>query len=79
VLGRPCSSAAALARVNLQYSMQVIAGARASFLEGVNWAYAAGAVSIVFGAVLVAALLPTKQREIDLLAEYRSEDALPVA
>ncbi len=73
-LERSYSSAAALAQANPQYAKQIVAGARASFLSGANWAYAAGAVSIVLGAVVVATLFPTHRHEIELLARYRNED-----
>jgi len=75
VLERSYSSAAALARANPHYSDLIVAGARASFLNGANWAYAAGALAIVVGAVLVAACFPSKRQEIDLLAQYGREDA----
>ena len=73
-LERSFSSAAALAASHPTYATQIVAGARASFLSGANWAYAAGAVSIVAGAVLVTLGFPSRDRELDLLAAYRRED-----
>jgi EmrB/QacA subfamily drug resistance transporter len=73
-LERSYSSAAALAQANPQHAKQIVAGARASFLSGANWAYAAGAVSIVLGAVVVSTLFPSHRHEVELLARYRNED-----
>lgn len=75
VLERSYSSAAALAKANPHYADQIITGARASFLNGANWAYAAGALAIVVGAVLVAACFPSRRTELALLAQYRQEDS----
>ena len=41
-----------------QYANEIIAGAKSSFLQGDEWAYAAGIVAIVLGAALVFFLLP---------------------
>lgn len=73
-LERSYSSAAALARTQPAYAAQIIRGARASFLSGANWAYAAGALAIAGGAVLVATCFPAHDREIELLRSYRQED-----
>jgi MFS transporter, DHA2 family, multidrug resistance protein len=75
VLERSYSSAAALAKANPQYADQIVTGARASFLNGANWAYAVGALAIVMGAVLVAAYFPSRRTELELLAQYRQEDS----
>lgn len=73
-LERSFSSASALAATEPAYAKQIVAGAKASFLSGANWAYAAGAIAIVAGAVLVATCFPGKHRELELLASYRRED-----
>ena len=73
-LERSYSSAAALARTDPAASAQIVRGARASFLSGANWAYAAGALSIVLGAVIVASCFPSRRREVELLAGYRRAD-----
>ena len=75
-LERSYSSAAALARSQPAHAAQIIAGARASFLSGANWAYAAGALSIVAGALLVALCFPRHRRELELLADYRRIDTV---
>ncbi len=75
-LERSFSSAEALARSRPSDAAQIIDGARASFLSGANWAYAAGAIAIVLGAVLVATCFPTHDREIALLEAYRRADSV---
>jgi MFS transporter, DHA2 family, multidrug resistance protein len=55
-----------------QYSEKIIAGARAAFLNGDQWAYTAGLIAILLGAALVYLLFPAKDREVELLASYGS-------
>jgi MFS transporter, DHA2 family, multidrug resistance protein len=74
-LQKSFGSAADIAEQHPQYSDQIIAGARSSFLDGADWAYTAGIVAIVLGAVLVFFMFPRKQREEELLASYAAEDA----
>jgi MFS transporter, DHA2 family, multidrug resistance protein len=57
-----------------QYSDQIIAAAKSSFLHGDQWAYSAGLVAVVIGAVLVFFLFPKRQEEQELLARYHRED-----
>ena len=54
-----------------QYSQQIIAGAKTSFLDGADWAYTAGIVAIVLGAVLVFVMFPRRDEERRLLAQYQ--------
>jgi MFS transporter, DHA2 family, multidrug resistance protein len=68
------SSAAAIAERYPQYSAQIIAGARSSFLSGADWAYTAGIIAIVVGGAIVFFLLPKREQELQLLATYRAED-----
>jgi EmrB/QacA subfamily drug resistance transporter len=62
-------------------SMQdnVIAGAKTAFLHGDQWAYTAGVVAILVGAVLVFFCFPKKQEEERLLAAYHAEDTASAA
>jgi MFS transporter, DHA2 family, multidrug resistance protein len=53
----------------------IIAGAKTAFLHGDQWAYAAGIVAILLGAVLVFFVFPRKQEEEELLERYHAEDA----
>jgi DHA2 family multidrug resistance protein-like MFS transporter len=55
---------------------QIIAGAKSAFLHGDQWAYTAGIVAILLGAVLVFFVFPRKQEEEQLLARYQAEDAV---
>jgi hypothetical protein len=57
-----------------QYSDQIIAAAKSSFLHGDKWAYSAGLVAVVIGAVLVFFRFPKRQEEEELLARYHRED-----
>jgi MFS family permease len=53
---------------------QIIAGAKTAFLQGDQWAYTAGLVAILLGAVLVFFCFPKKQEEDELLARFHAED-----
>jgi MFS transporter, DHA2 family, multidrug resistance protein len=57
-----------------QYASQITAAAKASFLQGDQWAYTAGIVAILLGAALVYFLFPNKQQEEQLLARYHAQD-----
>jgi DHA2 family multidrug resistance protein-like MFS transporter len=53
----------------------IVAGAKTSFLQGDEWAYLAGIIAVVIGAVLVFFLFPKNAEERRMLAEYATEDA----
>jgi hypothetical protein len=55
----------------------IIAGAKTAFLQGDQWAYTAGVVAILVGAVLVFFCFPKKEPEEELLAQYQREDEGP--
>ena len=74
-LTKSFSSAADTASQYPQYSDQIIAAARAAFLQGDEWAYAAGIVAIVLGAALVWLRFPRREDELRLLASYEAADA----
>ena len=76
---RSYASAAAVAQQYPAHAPQIISAARRSFLTGSNWAYLAGCVAIVVGAVVVGAYFPTKDDEARLLTEYAATDATPEA
>jgi hypothetical protein len=78
-LTKSFASAANTAEQYPQYSQQIIEGARASFVQGQHWAYLAGAVAVVLGAVLVATRFPGADEERELLASYHREDAAAAA
>jgi MFS family permease len=73
-LTKSFSSAAAIAERYPQYSTQIIQGAKSSFLSGADWAYTAGIIAIVVGAVIVFFLFPKREQELQLLAAYHAED-----
>jgi predicted MFS family arabinose efflux permease len=52
----------------------IIAAAKSSFLDGDQWAYAAGLVSVLVGAALVFFVFPRREREDALRASYHAED-----
>src|SRR3954470_13518642 len=54
---------------------QIIAGAKAAFLQGDQWAYTAGIVAVLLGAALVFFMFPRRAEERRLLAQYQAQDA----
>jgi DHA2 family multidrug resistance protein-like MFS transporter len=54
---------------------QIVAAAKTSFLKGDQWAYTAGVVAVLLGAVLVYFKFPRLEDEKRLLASYAAEDA----
>ena len=62
-----------------QYATQITAAAKQAFLDGDQWAYTAGLVAVLLGAVLVFFMFPKRDAEQQLLAAYAAEDADPVA
>jgi MFS transporter, DHA2 family, multidrug resistance protein len=58
-----------------QYASQITAAAKSSFLDGADWAYTAGIVAILLGAVVVFFFFPKREEEERLLAAYQVEDA----
>jgi EmrB/QacA subfamily drug resistance transporter len=73
-LTKSFSSAADTAAQYPQYSDQIVAAAKASFLQGDEWAYAAGIVAILLGAALVFFRFPKRDEEQALLERYQAED-----
>jgi DHA2 family multidrug resistance protein-like MFS transporter len=73
-LTKSFSSAADTAQRYPEFQNQIVAGAKSSFLQGDEWAYIAGIVAILLGALLIFFLFPTREREEELLEQYHSED-----
>jgi MFS family permease len=73
-LTKSFASATQTAQQYPQYASQITAAAKASFLQGDQWAYTAGIVAILLGAALVWFLFPRKQQEERLLAQYHAQD-----
>jgi DHA2 family multidrug resistance protein-like MFS transporter len=74
-LTKSFSGAADLASQYPAYSDQIIAAAKSSFLQGDEWAYAAGIVAVLLGAALVFFRFPGRDEEQALLEHYAAEDA----
>jgi EmrB/QacA subfamily drug resistance transporter len=58
-----------------QYASGITAAARASFLQGDQWAYLAGIVAVLLGGLLVFVFFPKRAEEEALLAQFQREDA----
>jgi hypothetical protein len=69
------ASAENIAATQPQDAEAIIAAAKSSFLDGDQWAYGAGLVSVLIGAALVFTLFPKHDDERRLLAEYHAEDS----
>jgi hypothetical protein len=74
-LTKSFAGAEAIAQQYPQYASEITAGAKASFLDGADWAYTAGIVAVLLGAAVVFFLFPRKAEEEELLARYNREDA----
>jgi len=57
-----------------QYATQITDAAKAAFLAGDRYAYIAGILAVLGGALLVFFLFPKKDAEEKLLARYHAED-----
>jgi MFS family permease len=75
-LAKSFSSAENTAQQYPQYADAIIQGAKESFVAGQDWAYIAGIVAVLLGAAIVAWKFPKADREKELLAQYRREDAV---
>ena len=73
-LTKSFAGAEAVAQQHPQYADAIIAGAKEAFLEGDDWAYTAGVVAILLGAVLVYFMFPRHEEEERLLASYHAHD-----
>ena len=62
-LTKSFDSAEAVAEQHPQYADAIIAGAKQAFLDGDDWAYTAGVVAILLGAVLVFFAFPKHDEE----------------
>jgi DHA2 family multidrug resistance protein-like MFS transporter len=73
-LTKSFAGAESIAEQYPQYASQITAAAKTSFLDGADYAYTAGIVAILLGAVVVFFLFPKKEEEERLLARYHAED-----
>jgi DHA2 family multidrug resistance protein-like MFS transporter len=73
-LTKSFAGAEVIAEQHPQFASQITAAAKTSFLQGDQWAYTAGLVAVLLGAVLVFFLFPKQAEEKELLARYQAED-----
>ncbi len=73
-LEKSFSSADAIAQQYPQYSTQIMAAAKYSFLAGDQWAYLAGIVAVLLGGALVFFKFPKRDEERKLIVGYHTED-----
>jgi MFS transporter, DHA2 family, multidrug resistance protein len=69
------SAADTAARYPANVQDQIVAAAKTAFLQGDQWAYTAGIIAVLLGAVLVFFKFPKRDDERRLLAAYHEEDA----
>lgn len=74
-LTKSFAGATKIAEQHPQYTDQILAAARDSFLRGDRWAYTAGIIAIAVGALLVLRLFPNHERETELLRSYNQGGA----
>jgi MFS transporter, DHA2 family, multidrug resistance protein len=78
-LTKSFDGAKSIAQQYPHYAAQITAGAKTAFLHGDQWAYLAGIVAVLLGAVIVFFCFPRMQREKTLLAMYHADDTEPTA
>jgi DHA2 family multidrug resistance protein-like MFS transporter len=78
-LQKSFDGALAVAQQYPKYSTQIVAAAKTAFLQGDQWAYLAGIVAVLLGAVLIFFMFPKKDEEVALLRRYQDEDTGEVA
>jgi MFS transporter, DHA2 family, multidrug resistance protein len=69
------SAADTAARYPASVQDNIVAAAKTAFLQGDQWAYAAGIGAVLLGATLVFVFFPRAERERELLRTYQEEDA----
>ena len=74
-LQKSFAGAEAVAQQYPQYAQAIVEAAKESFLQGANWAYAAGIVAILVGAAVTWFCYPNKVGEQALLGQYEQQDA----
>lgn len=73
------AGAASVAAQYPQYSDQITAAAKASFLAGDQYAYIAGIIAVLLGAALVFFVYPKPDDERRLLQEYHATDTAAIS
>jgi MFS transporter, DHA2 family, multidrug resistance protein len=78
-LTKSFAGAQAVAQQYPSHANEIISAAKTSFLQGDQWAYLAGVIAVLLGAVLVFFAFPRMEEEQRLLAEYHEQDTAAVA
>lgn len=78
-LTKSFASAGQVAQQHPQYTDQIVAAARQSFLHGDDWAYTVGLAAIALGALLIFFMFPHRDAERELLRRYYTEDSVSAA
>ncbi|HKE70796.1 MAG TPA: MFS transporter [Nocardioidaceae bacterium] len=73
-LTKSFAGAEQVAEQHSQYSAEIVAAAKTSFLQGDDWAYTAGLIAVAIGFVLVFFCFPRLAKERELLKAYHAED-----
>jgi MFS transporter, DHA2 family, multidrug resistance protein len=73
------ASAETIAAQYPQYSTQITAAAKESFLAGDDYAYIAGIIAVVLGATLIFFKYPKKEDEHQLEAKFHADDMAAMA
>lgn len=69
-LTKSFSSAASTAERYPRYADQIVAGARQAFVDGQNWSYLAGIITVTLGGLLVLFMFPKREAENAMIAGY---------
>jgi len=77
-LTKSFAGAEQVAEQHPKHADQIIAAAKSSFLQGDDWAYAAGGIAVLAGAALVFFCFPRREAEQELLRRYHAEDTAPI-
>lgn len=73
------ASAETIAAEYPQYATQITAAAKTSFLAGDQYAYIAGIIAVLIGAILIFFKYPKKDEEAKVLAAIHAQDAAAMA
>jgi len=74
-LTKSFASAAQVARQYPRYARPITSAAKAAFLHGDHWAFAAGILAVLAGMVIVRLWFPAKRAEFALIERYGKQDA----
>jgi MFS transporter, DHA2 family, multidrug resistance protein len=78
-LTKSFDGAESIAQQYPRHAAEITAAAKTAFLQGDQWAYLAGILAVLLGAVVVFFWFPKMEREKTLLAEYHAADTEPPA